>query len=111
MVAARQRRRHTQRVVILRLRLLEQAGRPERIPVEGHRVRRFGIRLVELLGLVAREDEFGHAQRRRDYPHAWPADRIGGGDLQGVAVRGERVEVLPFGEQQIAKLQLDFNGL
>jgi len=110
-VAARQSRRHPQRVVILRLGLLEQTRRPERIAVKSHRIRRFGIRLVELLGFVAREDEFGHAQRRGDDAHARPAEGVRGRDIQGITVRHERIEILPLGEQQIAKLELDFDRL
>src|SRR6185503_12423609 len=54
-VASGEIRRRGQRVPVLEFGFLEQAGRPERIPVEGHRLGSLGIRLVELLRLGAGE--------------------------------------------------------
>src|SRR5437016_8048856 len=66
---------------------------------------------MELLRLDASEIEFSDAKGRRNHAHARPARGVSGSGLQRVAIRIKGIEIPPFAEEQIAKLELNFGGL
>src|SRR4029453_13864619 len=111
MAAAREVGLHRQRVTILLLSSIEEAGGPERVAVQRKRLRITRRNLDEFLGLATRQPELRHAQSGLN--HTGTGTAVGSRVFRphGAAIGLERFGILALLEQEPAQSQLNLAQL